>query len=424
MYLGLRREIESHNPFLLFPAENLIERLTRALDRRIDDQRGISKDGYELPDFLKVDRFKRRPSEEADDCGSVSSRRERRNSESSILDFEPSQRLSSRSLSQESINTKMTSGIASPVSGKIPYMDQSFSQDGIVPNLAEAELAFNSARHFPGSPNLDMSWQSNVSMEPAPQTLEPLSNRLLGARPSGHNPQVPPRRTLRPPNPEVRPRPRQSNKVGKNGESEHCARPMSPRQTLPPAPSRVGRVTQENFVDSPFPSNPAMDHQRGEAPSPPARKPRKPAPLPPPRKTLSTPKKFPNPLQNTNLPGRYSHSHQNSTSSEHSHQSDSTSTTNQSGLGGSGGSPVSTPSPTTHDLVLDEVSSPDSPMSVSSPPRNRPRPPPRPSKRTTAGSGGSSADESSNGAKKTLNFEQKDNSQQQIAKPDMQVSYV
>ncbi len=129
--------------------------LSRVQGHRLDDQRGLTATDFELPDFLKVDKNKDR---------SPRSRlirtkgHERRNSDSSIMDISPENNCLLRSMSQDKIDndrSRHTSGFATPMSQRIPYMDQSFSKDGVLPSHGDAENYFN---HQPtNSPDFDDS---------------------------------------------------------------------------------------------------------------------------------------------------------------------------------------------------------------------------------------------------------------------------
>ena len=317
-----------------------------------------------------------------------------------------------------------------PTSTKIPYMDQSFSQDGIVPSHSEADQVFSTARHYPGSP--DMSWQSTTGNTLDRDRSQRQAGHGMRSRPGNNNTASmvtsSPRRKYSSPRSRT-PDPKRTllwevngyTRKERDAEDDLGARPLvSGDDRVPSVAPRGGEITlshSQGESSSDYPPSPRANHKPtpAERPTPRARKP---APLPPPRKTLSTPKKFlPPPATPTTHGAR--HGSQNSTSSDMSqHSAEGANTAGRT-----------TPSPTTHELVIE--SSPERQVIAPSPRRTRPQPPPRPSRRGGAAgsgvsSGGSSADEGSTrpAHHKTLNFEEKETARQKENGDNMQVSYV
>ena len=427
--------VTAHNDLLLrcsidLSEERFIELLTRVQSHRLDDQRGLTRDQLELPDFLKInkDRDPGRQSVGPDLERSTPRTRERRNSDSSLLDVDVNRRIS-RSLSQEKVSVDVgqrSPGIySSPVSNRIPYMDQSFSHDGVVPTYNDAEEVFSHARNFPGSPDMNKSWHSTAGQGQNGvnnlnvKATTPITKLPVKLSPRVHKPEVAKRRTGKLYSHNLN----SKDRTQPDDDIDLTVRPLSPDGSakLPPPPHMPseGALTDVEIANYP-PPTPLLGQRDGQPNGAvPNHRNRGTPPQPPPRRTLTTPKKFlaPSALANTvqkNLiNASHNHVHQTSTSSEQSHHSDSTTTTNRSL------SPASTPSPTTHDLVLEADSS--SPESGKSSKPTKPTPPPRPSKRGTCGSG-SSTDEGGRQVKKTLVFEKKD--PEPSENTDMQVSYV
>ena len=97
----------------------------------------------ELPDFLKVG-SPIRSSPEHSTCGSTR-KRERRNSDSSLMDFmSEGSAKQHRSLAQEALDlNSSTYSIHSSHNTSLPFSNRSFSQDGVVPGHAQAEQYFS-----------------------------------------------------------------------------------------------------------------------------------------------------------------------------------------------------------------------------------------------------------------------------------------
>ena len=142
----------------LFSEERFLQLLNRAQSRQLDDQRGISTLNLEMPDFLKI------PD---NDNGTQPKlrRTELHNSDSSLYEKVIDSRRLSRS--QEGLNVlSRTNSInvseRSHHSGgdsphKISYMDQSFSKEGVVPSHLEAEEYFSQIEAFTDSPEFGNS---------------------------------------------------------------------------------------------------------------------------------------------------------------------------------------------------------------------------------------------------------------------------
>ena len=78
----------------------------------------------------------------------------RRNSESSVMDMMTDEHKIHRSISSDKANENVADRTINPV-------DQSFSQDGIMPSHGDAENYFANARNFPGSPNMSINWRES-----------------------------------------------------------------------------------------------------------------------------------------------------------------------------------------------------------------------------------------------------------------------
>lgn len=132
---------------------------------RLDDQRGLTAQDLELPEFLKDKNEelnqRRRSSDHATAGGETPARwrrRERRNSDSSLMDISPDNRRLSKSLSQDAFEDVVrTASVQTPGTHRIPYMDQSFSHDGLVPSHHDAENYFSQQQEGPASPNFNDS---------------------------------------------------------------------------------------------------------------------------------------------------------------------------------------------------------------------------------------------------------------------------
>ena len=78
----------------------------------------------------------------------------RRNSESSVMAMMTDEHKIHRSISSDKANENLADRTINPV-------DQSFSQDGIMPSHGDAENYFANARNFPGSPNMSINWRES-----------------------------------------------------------------------------------------------------------------------------------------------------------------------------------------------------------------------------------------------------------------------
>ena len=80
----------------------------------------------------------------------------RHNSESSVMEMLADE----NSRVHRSVSSDRTTN---PADITIQPADQSFSQDGVVPSCADAEKYFADARNFPGSPDMSMNWKESLS---------------------------------------------------------------------------------------------------------------------------------------------------------------------------------------------------------------------------------------------------------------------
>jgi hypothetical protein len=292
----------------------------------------------ELPDFLKV-------GQSADDssldqmCSNENGgfplrRTELHNSDSSIRDLNITSRLSRMSSrSQEDLNDTQLSvdshctmdrslrcALGSPasvssvsLSNKLPFMDRSFSKDGVMPSHKDAENYFSNANEGSNSPDFNDSRIGDISLRDIGFNITSSTTDLL----------------------------KQANK--------QAIRPMVPRRRLPPRPvdrlstdsSSVQPSTPAGRRLPPLPKVPAdMSYQDTEV-----------ADFPPPT-PLSGDSRDNKPVPR---PRNLADSGDNSVPTPSS---------------------SSIPSPTTHDLVLfNSDSSPDSPRKPAI--NERPTPPPR-----------------------------------------------
>jgi hypothetical protein len=101
----------------------LFELLSRAQSQRLDDQRGLSFDRFELPDFLKTD--------------------------------QPTNKLRKGNIKAPLGHNLHQIRSITPGPGDISFMDDSFSQDCVLPSHADAENMFSGDGHVTSTPDFD-----------------------------------------------------------------------------------------------------------------------------------------------------------------------------------------------------------------------------------------------------------------------------
>lgn len=145
----------------IIPEKSFLGMLSRA-NRQMDDQRGVSIKGLELPEFLRVTKGQndKRSSSglsqldktQSDPALSTTAKEQDSDADSHSQLGNHVRMHSDASLHNNSFNPSV-----SPRSGRIPYADESFSQNGMIPTPNRATNYFSTTRSVPQSPNFEDS---------------------------------------------------------------------------------------------------------------------------------------------------------------------------------------------------------------------------------------------------------------------------